>query len=189
MKLLGMGCYGITDAEYDTAPRELNGQWHGRHPIHFVQNRDISGNLNVPYLYENGDKVVLNWNWLDNDWNSNNPAVRFATLFISPPHSRGSFVFGVGRSSRPTFCRFRPTSPRGQYTFYYPATSLPTEPSEVLLACRLSVWPDAQTVIFLHGKENSPLRLPRLFLQKHYQFVVLANGGEFSAVSGNIGTR
>jgi len=48
----------------------------------FVRNRN--GNLNVPYLYENGDKVVLNWNWLDNDWNDNNPALCFATLFISP---------------------------------------------------------------------------------------------------------
>jgi len=42
-----------------------------------VQNRD--GNLNVPYLYENGDEVVLNWNWLDNDWNDNNLALRHAT--------------------------------------------------------------------------------------------------------------
>ena len=40
--------------------------------------RNRNGNLNVPYLYENGDKVVLNWNWLDNDWNSNNPGLRHA---------------------------------------------------------------------------------------------------------------
>ena len=46
-----------------------------------MQNRN--GNLYVPYLYENGDKVVLNWNWLDNDWNGDNPALRFVTLFIS----------------------------------------------------------------------------------------------------------
>lgn len=48
----------------------------------FVQNDD--GNLNVPYLYENDDKVILNWNYVDNNFNSNNPAARFATLFISP---------------------------------------------------------------------------------------------------------
>lgn len=42
--------------------------------------RNGDGNLNVPYLYENGGKVVLNWNWLDNDWNSTNPALRFANL-------------------------------------------------------------------------------------------------------------
>ncbi len=60
----------------------------------FVRNRN--GNLNVPYLYENGDKVVLNWNWTDNDWNGNNPALRHATLFISLPfvlwRIRESFV-------------------------------------------------------------------------------------------------
>lgn len=48
----------------------------------FVPNRD--GNLNVPYLVENGGKVVLNWNWLDNDWDANCPALRFANLFVSP---------------------------------------------------------------------------------------------------------
>jgi hypothetical protein len=47
-----------------------------------VQNRN--GNLNVPYLIENGGEVVVNWNWLDNDWNANNPALRFATLFLLP---------------------------------------------------------------------------------------------------------
>jgi hypothetical protein len=39
----------------------------------------------VPYLYENDGQVKLNWNWLDNDWNENNPALRFATLFIQTP--------------------------------------------------------------------------------------------------------
>ena len=58
----------------------------------FVRNRD--GNLNAPYLYYDGDKVVLNWNWLENDWNGNNPALRLANLFISPPSlSWGSFVY------------------------------------------------------------------------------------------------
>ena len=47
-----------------------------------MRNRN-DGNLNVPYLYVNDGKVVLNWNWLDNDWNDNKPAVRFATYFIS----------------------------------------------------------------------------------------------------------
>jgi len=46
----------------------------------FVQNDD--GNLNVPYLIENDGQVNLNWNWLDNNWNVSNPALRLATLFI-----------------------------------------------------------------------------------------------------------
>lgn len=45
--------------------------------------RHADGYLLVPYLIENDGKVVLYWNWLDNDWNSSNPALRFATLFIS----------------------------------------------------------------------------------------------------------
>lgn len=48
----------------------------------FVQNRN--GNLNVPYLIENDDQVVVNWNWLDNNWNDDNPTLRFAILFFSP---------------------------------------------------------------------------------------------------------
>jgi len=51
------------------------------------------GDLNVPYLIENDDQMILNWNWLDNDWNANNPALRFAILFILS--SRGEFSFGV----------------------------------------------------------------------------------------------
>lgn len=57
----------------------------------FVQNRN--GNWNVPYLYENDDQVILNWNWLDNDWNDNNPALRFATLFFLLLLARGVLFF------------------------------------------------------------------------------------------------
>lgn len=35
------------------------------------------GGLLVPYLFEVGGKVVVYWYWLDNYWNSNNPALRF----------------------------------------------------------------------------------------------------------------
>ncbi|MEK7194865.1 MAG: hypothetical protein AAB667_01270 [Patescibacteria group bacterium] len=56
-----------------------------------MQNRN--GNLNVPYLYENGDKVVVNWNWLDNDRNSNN---------ISPPRW-GSFALAYGALAEEAF--------------------------------------------------------------------------------------
>lgn len=50
-----------------------------------------NGNLNVPYLYENDDEVKLNWNWLDNNFNSNNPALRHEILFVSLP------LFFIGR--------------------------------------------------------------------------------------------
>jgi len=41
--------------------------------------RNRNGYLNVPYLCERGDKVVLNWIWLDNDWGGNSPALCFAS--------------------------------------------------------------------------------------------------------------
>jgi hypothetical protein len=72
---------GHYDAECDSTPREFEGWWCGRQCAHIVRNRN--GNLNVPYLYENDGKVVLNWNYLDNNWNDNNPALRFASRIIS----------------------------------------------------------------------------------------------------------
>ena len=37
------------------------------------------GFLNVPCLYEHGDKVVLHWDWLVDVWDVINPALRFAS--------------------------------------------------------------------------------------------------------------
>jgi hypothetical protein len=51
----------------------------------FVRNRD--GNSNAPYLVENDGEVVLNWNWLDNDWNANEPALRFRNSLHFPAPS------------------------------------------------------------------------------------------------------
>lgn len=42
-----------------------------------VRHRD--GILRVPYLYDDGVKVVLCWRWLGHDWNSNRPAFRVAS--------------------------------------------------------------------------------------------------------------
>ena len=88
---------GHYDAEYDSTPRAFKGWWHGRHFVHNVQNRD--GNLNVPYLYENGDKVVLNWNWIDNDWNGNNPALRHATRSFLPSFGGGVLFYKLSAPS------------------------------------------------------------------------------------------
>lgn len=55
--------------------------------------RDSDGNLYVRYLYWNGDRWNWNYNWLDNDWNSDNPAAVRANVLISlPAGRRGSFV-------------------------------------------------------------------------------------------------
>lgn len=86
----------------ESANWRIKGRWYGRYLVHYVQNAD--GNLNVPYAIENDDKVVVNWNWLDNDWNANNPALRFATLFISPLAQN---FFGSGEFCL-TNCPFQP---------------------------------------------------------------------------------
>lgn len=41
--------------------------------------RDRIDNLHAPYLYEYGDKVVLIWDWLENDWCGDSPALLFAS--------------------------------------------------------------------------------------------------------------
>jgi hypothetical protein len=51
--------------------------------------RDRGGGLFVPYLYVGGGKVVLGWHCLDYGFLSNNPALRFANLSISPQHLWG----------------------------------------------------------------------------------------------------
>ncbi|MEK9152682.1 MAG: hypothetical protein AAB692_04925 [Patescibacteria group bacterium] len=58
-----------------------------------MQYRNADGNLYVRYLNWNGDRWVSNYNWLDNDFNGNNPAAVLASLFMTPSgDARGSFV-------------------------------------------------------------------------------------------------
>lgn len=78
------------NAEYDTARRVFDGQWRGRHAI---RNRNSDGNLYVRYLYWNDDRWNWNYNWLDNDWNVNNPAALRAIRFASLPYHAGEFCF------------------------------------------------------------------------------------------------
>ena len=59
------------DPRYDSTPRVIEGRWRGWHGARF---RNANGNLYVEYLYWNGNRWNWNYNWLDNDWNSNNPA-------------------------------------------------------------------------------------------------------------------
>lgn len=43
-----------------------------------VQSRD--GRLSVPYLFGNGDGVVVHWGWLDDSFGSSSPGLRFASI-------------------------------------------------------------------------------------------------------------
>jgi len=49
--------------------------------ILYIRNSD--GNLCVRYLNWDGDQWNWNYNWIDNDFNSDGPAVLRATFFIS----------------------------------------------------------------------------------------------------------
>jgi len=68
-------------------------------------NRNADGNLYVRDLYFNDGTWNRNYNWLDNDWNSNNPAVLLATIFISL-HYLESFSFLTVHSSHLIFFQF-----------------------------------------------------------------------------------
>lgn len=60
-------------------------------PHTFLRNSD--GNLYVRYLNWNDGRWDWNNNWLDNDWNDDNPAALRATIFTSRPALAGlSFV-------------------------------------------------------------------------------------------------
>lgn len=52
-------------------------------------NRNRDGNLYVRYLYWNDGRWNWSNNWLDNDFNGNNPAAVRATLFTSHPAVSG----------------------------------------------------------------------------------------------------
>jgi len=46
--------------------------------------RSPNGNRHVLYLYYNGSQWDWNYNWLDNNWNDNNPSAVLASFFIYP---------------------------------------------------------------------------------------------------------
>lgn len=89
--------------------------------------RYSDGYLYVRYGYWRGGRVVSNYNWLDNNWNGNNPAASVATLFISLLLWQGSFVsedlldpFPIFHSNHPAFCLIHPKGETKQCIFYYP---------------------------------------------------------------------
>lgn len=55
--------------------------------------RDYDGNLYVRYLNWCDDRWDWSYNWLDNDWNDNEPALLRANLFISPSFLNGGVLF------------------------------------------------------------------------------------------------
>jgi hypothetical protein len=73
-------------------------------------NRNPDGNLYVRYLYWNGDRWNWNYNWLDNDFNGNNPAALCNSLYFSPRALFGEFCFVICPCQPPSI---RPISSSG----------------------------------------------------------------------------
>lgn len=67
--------------------RRVEGWWNGRLA---VRNRNPDGNLYVRYLHWNGDEWDWNDNWLDNQWDDDNPAV-LRNYFHFSPENLGEF--------------------------------------------------------------------------------------------------
>jgi len=79
--------------------------------------RNPNGNRYTLYLYRDDDgSWNWNYNWLDNDRNASNPALGFATLFISPILRRG-FVFESVHANRRVVCQLSRAVLTMQYIF------------------------------------------------------------------------
>ncbi len=85
-----------------------------------MKNRNSNGNLYVRYL--KWDNLHFNWNykWLNNDFNSNEPAALLATPIISPCYFGGEFFM---------ICPCQPPS-------IFPTSSSFTERAMYLLSSR-----------------------------------------------------
>lgn len=62
--------------------------------------QDANGNRNVPYLNWNGDRWILNFNLLDNDWNSNDRLVRPRKSLISTLFYKRVWFFKHGNACK-----------------------------------------------------------------------------------------
>ena len=86
--------FGQHDAEYllenqHLIPEEYQGKYYLVFPG--TKWRDADGHVYVPYLYWNGDRWYLNFNWLDNDFNGNDRLVRPRNSLHFSPVFTGEF--------------------------------------------------------------------------------------------------
>jgi len=104
----------------------------------FYTFRNSADNLYVRCLYFNDGEWRWDYNWLDNDWNDNNPAVLLATLFISPLIYWRSFVLARlnYHSILPTFFQFRLIFQKFGCICYYPKILFPIVLKEIFLKYR-----------------------------------------------------
>lgn len=107
----------------------------------FVRNRNADGNLYVRYLYWNDTRWNWNYNWLNNDWNDNNPALVPEIIFVLPLTFGRKFyylIFLVSffHTSRQDFCHTHLVFLKERYIFYHPWILFP-----ITQKARLSLYP------------------------------------------------
>jgi hypothetical protein len=98
--------------------------WEASHTI-----RNSDGNLYVRYLNWDGKQWNWNYNWLDNDFNGNNPAALLATHFISPlANLQRSFVLVLFcQAIHQAFFQVHSFFPKGLCIYYYQEILFPKE--------------------------------------------------------------
>jgi len=175
------------DAEYDSILRIFEGWWYGWRSIH---NRNSDDNLHVRYLYWNDDRWDWNNNWLDNDWNDNNPAALRATLFISHPRltARVCFVSSTVRSTRRASFRPLRAGEKVRHISSYQSIWSPRGRGAGLSACRVCEWRVAPTAVSPSWRETSPRRLLQLLQYTKYLSYCQAYDDALSELSDSIRT-
>jgi len=130
----------------------------------FLRNPD--GNRYVLYLYWNDGEWNWNYNWLDNDWNSNNPSAVLANLFISKLFRLclKSFVWQVVHSNPQAFYLSHLKAKKEQYIFCRLKILFPKEPSRVLSMYQVFLSQFQCADVFPLLAEKLLLKQPRLFL-------------------------
>ena len=105
------------------------------HWMAFCAIRNSDGNLYVRCLNWNGDRWNWNYNWLDNDFNVDNPAALLATFFISPlADLLGSFVLRLFFLTNPqAFFQVQFLFQQGQCIFCHRVFLFPKEVRKVFL--------------------------------------------------------
>ena len=86
--------------------------------------RNPSGNRYVLYLNWNEDRWYSNWNWLENDFNSNYRVVRLCNYLYSPAQA-GVFVLNL-KSNCQAFFRFHLIASKELHIFYCPKLRFPS---------------------------------------------------------------
>lgn len=148
--------------------------------------RNSDGNRYVLYLDWYDGQWNWNVNWLENDWNANNPSAVLATHFISLPTSCWeSFVLRVDRANHRASYLFHPSVLTEQCIFYYLKILFPRVSSTILLEYLFFSRLISPTVAYLLWVKNLQWLLLQLFLQTKSQFVDLKNVCESSVGYGS----